>query len=447
MGTSWPDFNHVLLPPRRPSNPQLANEWTAFVRNELPFRFVSFPRAGELYRQFLLNRFGTLERIRDDLDAIYTSLKQILWPPRNPSPAELSTISQFLRTAGHDEELSVVTPDIRFVAFLRKQYGNDLERLNTDLDTRWESLSAIRPPYIEDDYWEFKQDAGSWLKWFLTRNYVEVIDYIAVRGRALWNTVVLVVAMVFCALTINPLTAYALSRLELSYSNQILLFLLATMAFPHEVAMIPNFLLLRSFPLWTWLIGFTCGILAAGIVLYTTTGARKILAIPVGLGAAVISAFYLTPIAGRLLGIRIGPVSLLNTYAALILPRMASGYGIFLLKGFFDSLPEELFEAGRIDGAGEFWMLWQVAFPLSKPIFAVMALQTFTAIYGSYIWALIVCQDEKMWTLMVYIFQLQQWAPYYVTMAATVLASLPTLLVFIFAQKTIMRGIIIPTYK
>ena len=52
-----------------------------------------------------------------------------------------------------------------------------------------------------------------------------------------------------------------------------------------------------------------------------------------------------------------------------------------------------------------------------------------------------------MWTLMVYIFQLQQWAPYHVTMAATVLASIPTLLVFIFAQRVILRGIIIPAYK
>jgi len=66
---------------------------------------------------------------------------------------------------------------------------------------------------------------------------------------------------------------------------------------------------------------------------------------------------------------------------------------------------------------------------------------------GSYLWALVVCQSDRMWTLMVYIFQLQQWAPPYVTMAATVLASIPTLLVFVFAQKTIMRGIIIPAYK
>ena len=236
-------------------------------------------------------------------------------------------------------------------------------------------------------------------------------------------------------------------RYRLSYTNQILLFLLATMAFPYEVTMIPNFLLLRRFPLWTWLVGLVFGLMAAMIVVARTHGKRKFLAIPVGLGVAVAAGLYVTPLIGRVFGITIGPVSLLNTFAALILPRMANGYAIFLLKGFFDSLPEELFEAGRIDGAGALRMFWQVAFPLSKPIFAVMALQTFTGIYGSYIWALVVCQSDRMWTLMVYIFQLQQWAPQYVTMAATVLASIPTLLVFVFAQKTIMRGIIIPAYK
>jgi multiple sugar transport system permease protein len=183
------------------------------------------------------------------------------------------------------------------------------------------------------------------------------------------------------------------------------------------------------------------------LVLRRTAGGQKIIAVPAGLGAAVLTATLLPFAARQFFHVEIGPVSLLNTFAALILPGMANGYAIFLLKGFFDSLPEELFEAGKIDGASELRMFWQVAFPLSKPIFAVMALQTFTSVYGSYLWALIVCQSDRMWTLMVYIFQLQQFSPQYVTMAATVIASVPTLLVFIFAQKTIMRGIIIPAYK
>jgi len=156
---------------------------------------------------------------------------------------------------------------------------------------------------------------------------------------------------------------------------------------------------------------------------------------------------YLTPWFGQLIGVNLGPVSLLNSFPALILPRLANGYGIFLLKGFFDSLPEEVFEAGRIDGAGELRMLWQIAFPMSTPILAVLVLQTFMAVYGSYLWALVVCQDDSMWTLMVHVFQLQQWAPPYVTMAAAVLCSIPTLIVFLLAQNVIMRGVVLPAYK
>ncbi|MHC4716864.1 MAG: carbohydrate ABC transporter permease [Planctomycetota bacterium] len=446
-GTKVTDFKHVALPRRKPDNPALAKQWEILVREELPYRFVLIDGGDALYRKFLADNHGPIDVINRRMGTSYASAEDIHWPPAGNTMAELDAVSAFLRTAGDAASFRIDTPDLRYGDSLRQQFGNDLSRLNAELDGQYASFDDVRPPYEEEDLWEFRQDSGTWLKWFLTRNYAEVVDYIAVRGRAFWNTLILVASMIFCALTINPLAAYALSRFRLGYTNQVLLFLLATMAFPYEVAMIPNFLLLRRFPLWTWLVGGVVGLVVAAIILRKTTGRRKLLAVPAGLGSAAVAGFYLTPLLGRLFGIEIAPVSLLNTFAALILPRMANGYGIFLLKGFFDSLPEEIFEAGRIDGASEMRMLWQVAFPLSKPIFAVMALQTFTAIYGSYIWALVVCQSDRMWTLMVYIFQLQQWAPSHVTMAATVLASLPTLLVFVFAQKIIMRGIIIPTYK
>jgi len=447
LGTAFASFRDVPLHAARPEPPRLAREWETFVRNELPYRFVAIKGADAAYRAFLTSTYGSLAEANQQLGTEYASPEAVHWPPEGTRPAELDAVSAFLRTACDPADLTVDTPDARYSRILRESFGGDLARLSRDLGTALPSFDAIRPPYEEEDLWEFQRDKGQWMTWFLTRNYEEVIDYVAIRGRALWNTLILVVSMIVCALTINPLAAYALSRFRLRYTNQVLLFLLATMAFPYEVAMIPNFLLLRRFPLWTWLVGLACGLAVAVVVARRTRGTRRLLALPAGLGVAALAGFYLTPLIGRLLGVPIGPVSLLNTFAALILPRMASGYSIFLLKGFFDSLPEELFEAGRIDGASELWMLWQVAFPLSKPIFAVIALQTFTAIYGSYLWALVVCQSDRMWTLMVYIFQLQQWAPYHVTMAATVLASLPTLLVFIFAQKTIMRGIIIPTYK
>ncbi len=113
---------------------------------------------------------------------------------------------------------------------------------------------------------------------FASRNYRYVLDYVLLHGRAVWNTVIFCLLAVMTQLIVNPIAAYALSRYPIKASAKLLLFLLATMAFPAEVAMIPSFLLLKS-------------------------------------------------------------LGLLNTFAALILPGAASGYMIFLLKGFFESLP------------------------------------------------------------------------------------------------------------
>jgi multiple sugar transport system permease protein len=172
----------------------------------------------------------------------------------------------------------------------------------------------------------------------------------------------------------------------LPYAYQVLLFVLATMAFPAEVAMIPNFLLLKD-------------------------------------------------------------LGMLNTFYALVLPGVANGFSIFLLKGFFDSLPKELYEAGILDGATEIGMFRRITIPLSLPIFSVIALNAFTASYGAFLFAMVVCQDPKKWTLMVWLYDLQQSAPQYVIMAALTLASLPTLIVFMLAQKVIMRGIVLPSFK
>jgi multiple sugar transport system permease protein len=216
------------------------------------------------------------------------------------------------------------------------------------------------------------------------RNFRYVLGFIALHGRALWNTAIFALLTIAAQLIINPLAAYALSRYPIKASAKILMFLLATMAFPAEVAMIPSFLLLKG-------LGF------------------------------------------------------LNTFAALVLPTAASGYMIFLLKGFFDSLPQELFEAGQIDGAKESTLMMRIALPLSKPVLGYLALLAFMGAYGSFLYAFLVAQDQKMWTLMVYIYQLQtQGAPRSLLMAALTLAALPTLIVFLLCQRVIMKGIVLP---
>ena len=117
------------------------------------------------------------------------------------------------------------------------------------------------------------------------------------------------------------------------------------------------------------------------------------------------------------------------------------------MKGFFDSLPRELYEAADIDGANEWQKFWLITMSLSKPILAVIALGAFTGAYGNFMFAFILCQDSSMWTLMVWLFQLQQFAAQEVVFASVLVAAVPTLLVFVFCQSLIIRGLVVPTTK
>ncbi len=253
----------------------------------------------------------------------------------------------------------------------------------TSVEKLWEKKS-VTPMPIEAYEKDFIARHKSTIRQEMaTRNYRYVLDYVALNGRALSNTLIFCALAILTQLIVNPLAAFALSRYPIRASGKILLFLLATMAFPAEVAMIPSFLLLKNF-------------------------------------------------------------GLLNTFAALVLPTAASGYMIFLLKGFFDSLPAELYEAGQLDGAKDFTMLWKIALPLAKPVLGYLSLTAFMGAYGAFMYAFVVAQDQRMWTLMVFIYQLQTIAPRSTIMAALTLAAIPTILVFLLAQRVIMKGIVLP---
>ena len=120
---------------------------------------------------------------------------------------------------------------------------------------------------------------------------------------------------------------------------------------------------------------------------------------------------------------------------------------LFLLKGFFDSLPRELYEAADLDGASEWFKFWKITINLSKPILAVIALGAFTVAYGNFMYAFVLCQDSDMWTLMVWLYQLSYYTVQGVQFASLIIAAIPTLLVFIFAQRIIIRGIVVPVEK
>ena len=219
-------------------------------------------------------------------------------------------------------------------------------------------------------------------------NYKIIFDFMIFNGNAILVTFLLIAMTIAFTLTVNPLAAYALSRFNLRGHNQILIFMLATMAFPAMVSAIPAYLLMRD-------------------------------------------------------------LGLLNTFWALVLPGAANGMAIFILKGFFDSLPMELFEAATIDGASEMQIFRIIAMPMVKPILAINCLNAFIAAYNGWEWALIICQDKSMWTIAVWMYQAAQWwsaAPWIVS-AGFIVVSIPTMIIFISCQKIILRGIIIPSMK
>ena len=293
-----------------------------------------------------------------------------------------------LTEAGAARQKSSALPVADFIR-LKSQPG-DL-RIRT-IDMAYAEFALARGaaqldiPQKDIDARDFLARKGELKRLFASQNYVVVLEEVLVQGRAIANTLILVTLCIAGTLIVNPLAAYALSRFRPRLTYQVLLFCLVTVALPAEVTMIPIFLQLKTF-------------------------------------------------------------GLLNSFGALVIPTLANGFSIFLLKGFFDSLPKELYEAAEIDGASEWTMFWQLTMTLSRPILAVLALGAFVGAYGTFMYALILCPDPQMWTIMVYLFQLMQIVDTPVLYAALIISAIPTTLVFIFCQNIIMRGIVVPSEK
>ncbi|GAA2643658.1 carbohydrate ABC transporter permease [Paractinoplanes durhamensis] len=133
----------------------------------------------------------------------------------------------------------------------------------------------------------------------------------------------------------------------------------------------------------------------------------------------------------------------LNTYQGLILPRATSAFGIFLFRQFFMSIPKELDEAARIDGAGHLRIYWRVILPLAKPAIATVALLNFTNLWNDLIWPLVVSTDNTMQTLPagLALFAGQHVTDHAVLFAGAVISLLPIAVVFFLAQRYFVAGI------
>ncbi|KEF18339.1 MULTISPECIES: carbohydrate ABC transporter permease [Streptomyces] len=219
------------------------------------------------------------------------------------------------------------------------------------------------------------------------------------------NSVVATAVITGSVLLTSSLAGYALAKLRFPGRDVIFRLVLATMMFPPFVFFIPHFLILVHWPL---------------------AGGNGLL----GEGGAGLT------------------VSL----AALVMPFLVSGFGIFLMRQFIVSVPDEMLEAARIDGAGEFTVWWRIVVPQTRPVAVTLALLTFVGAWNEYIWALLVSTaNPRLMTLPVGIQTLQSYldpnrmVP--VMMAGLMLSVLPVLLLFLLLQKHYIRGVMLSGLK
>ena len=142
-------------------------------------------------------------------------------------------------------------------------------------------------------------------------------------------------------------------------------------------------------------------------------------------------------------------LNLLDTYRALILPELAAGFGVFLLRQVFVGLPTDLLDAARIDGCNWFRIYWSIALPLSKPALVTLGLFTFLGAWNSFTWPLVVLESPRMMTLPVALsyFQGEFYTSYSLLMAGVAIATIPVLILFTFGQRWIVEGITLSGLK
>jgi len=201
--------------------------------------------------------------------------------------------------------------------------------------------------------------------------------------RFFFNSTVVAVAVTVGNILFCPMLGYALAKLQWRGKRLIMGLVLATLMVPAGITLIPNFVLMRN-------------------------------------------------------------LGLVNTYPGLILPFLVGPFGVFLTRQFFQGLPDELLEAARIDGAGEFRIFFTIAMPLAAPVLATLGILTFLGSWNGFIYPLIMATSPEMYTLPVALatFAIGQFqAEHGMLMAGSVILVVPVLIVFVLLQRWITEGI------
>jgi multiple sugar transport system permease protein len=201
-------------------------------------------------------------------------------------------------------------------------------------------------------------------------------------ARYLANSAVLTVGVTLISLTINVAAGYAFAKLRFAGRDRIFKVLLAALVIPAQVAMVPLFLLLKQ-------------------------------------------------------------LGLVNTYGGVIVPAAASIFGIFLVRQYALSIPTDLLEAARIDGANELRIFRSIMVPVLRPIIVTLAVFTVLGTWNDFMWPLIVLSDQGLYTLPVALASLsrEHVQDHELMMAGSVVTTLPVLLVFLVLQRSYIQGL------
>lgn len=200
--------------------------------------------------------------------------------------------------------------------------------------------------------------------------------------RYIGNTLLFAIAAMLLSLPVNGLAAYSLSRLRFPGRNVLFVLVLMTMMIPFSVTMIPLFVVVRD-------------------------------------------------------------MGLLNSLGALILPSIAGGFGIFMMRQFFMNIPRDLEDAAKIDGLSYLGIFFHIIVPLSKPIFLSLGLFSFLSCWNSYLWPLIANNEETYWVLSTGIasFAADRNTDWNMILTGATVSMIPTGIMFAFFQKQLVDGV------
>ena len=233
------------------------------------------------------------------------------------------------------------------------------------------------------------------------QNYVR---FLSAEGFFRWvlNSGFLAIVVLLVQMFFNSLAAYSFAKRKFPGRDALFLLMLGTLMIPGQLFLIPNYLILLRSPLFG---------------------------------------------GNNLLGV--GGHGMLDSFWGIIVPYSFSVWSVFFMRQYMKTIPDDLLDAARMDGASEFTIYSKVILPLCGPVLAAQAIFTFTFVWNDFFWPLIVISSSELRTLQLglALFILKNKTVWDVVFAGSVISTLPVLLVFIFFQKYFIRGIALTGMK